>query len=379
MFFHVDESGHTGANLFDEAQPMLYYGVMSSGVNVDILAESRLASLRKRLGVARLHASELGNGSLASVAGDIVAIQKSFSIRFDLYRVAKPDHAIICFFDQVFDQGMNPAMTWTGYWTPLRYVLLLKVASLFDEDIAKLAWDARICVDDNAAHAGMQKVCRTLRARLSWLPDARSRQLIGDALAWAEEHPAEIAYNVETKKSVLEITPNIIGFQSVMHGIAARIKKAGRQASKIIVDQQSQFNKSQRTLADFYSSARGVPFVSGPGMPVMDLKNMPRVPIGFASSSNSAGLELVDIHLWIFKRIVEKKDIAPELYSIVRPQLHRGRSDEISLNAIASRWARHFDEIPELEDMPPVQVERTKEILRIDEERRLKAMQADKK
>jgi hypothetical protein len=374
MYFYIDESGHTGPNLFDEAQPILYYGVLSSKVNVDALAETRLAAMRKRLGVARLHAAELGNGGLVNIVEGVCSIQKQLSIRFDLYRIAKADHAIICFFDQVFDQGVNPAMTWTGYWTPLRYILLLKVASLFNDELARQAWEARICVDDSRAQAGMQTVCRALRGRLDRLPDARSRQLLADALEWAETHPAEISYNVSNKKMVLDVTPNMVGFQSVMHGIASRIKKDGRQASKIIVDRQSQFNKSQRTLADFYSNSCGIPFVSGPGMPVMDLKHMPRVPIEFSSSTDSAGLELVDIHLWIFKRMIENRDVAPELYSIVKPQLHRGRTDEISLNALASRWTKHLDQIPQLEDMPPEQVARGKEILRIDEERRLRAV-----
>ncbi len=203
-----------------------------------------------------MHAAELGNERLASIAQRIAQMQEQFDMRFDLYRVAKPDHAIICFFDQFFDQGLNPAVTWTGYWTPLRYVLLLKVASLFDEDLAKEAWAARINQDDSAAHAGMQSVCRTLRSRLNHLPDARSTQLVGDALTWAEQNAAEISYNVATKKDLLHITPNVIGFQSVMHGIAKRIGSMGRQTSRIIVDQQSQFNKAQRTLAGFYQSAR---------------------------------------------------------------------------------------------------------------------------
>jgi hypothetical protein len=36
-------------------------------------------------------------GRLATVAKELVAIQKKFSLRFDLYRVNKPDHAVICF------------------------------------------------------------------------------------------------------------------------------------------------------------------------------------------------------------------------------------------------------------------------------------------
>lgn len=37
MFSHVDESGHTGSELFDATQPVLYYGVLSSDMNLDVL------------------------------------------------------------------------------------------------------------------------------------------------------------------------------------------------------------------------------------------------------------------------------------------------------------------------------------------------------
>jgi hypothetical protein len=51
LYFYVDESGHTGPNLFDENQPILYYGVLSSKINLDAAAESRVKKIRKKLGV----------------------------------------------------------------------------------------------------------------------------------------------------------------------------------------------------------------------------------------------------------------------------------------------------------------------------------------
>lgn len=374
MYFYVDESGHTGANLFDEHQPMLYYGVLSSRINIDVLVAQKLSSIRKELRVPRLHAAELGNLRLASIAVEIAQLQKKYDFRFDLYRVAKPDHAIICFFDQVFDQGMNPAITWTGYWTPMRYVLLLKIASLFDEDLAKAAWHARITRDDESAHVKMKHVCRELRGRLTRLPDVRSRQLLGDALMWAEKNAASICYNATSKKDALQVMPNIVGFQSVMFRIAERIGKTGRQASKIVVDQQSEFNKAQKTLAEAYQSAKGIVLRLGPGMPEFDMTNMPMVPIEFSSSHQSPGLELVDIYLWVFKRIMERAELAPELYTyIVKPQMHRGRTDELSLNALGCRWSEWYEALPQLEEMSEEQTARGKELLRIDEERRLRA------
>lgn len=370
LYFYIDESGHTGTNLFDQNQPLLYYGVLSSRVNVDIIAESELKQMRAFVGETRLHAADLGYKRLNSIREGLLKLQKKFDMRFDLHRVAKPDHAIICFFDQVFDQGINPAMSWLGYWTPIRYVLLLKIASLFDAQLAERAWEARIEIDDSKAEQGLVTVCLELRNRVDNLPDARSRQLISDTLGWAINNPSEIYYNTKNKEDRLQVTPNLIGFQSVMLGIATRIKKHKKEASRIIVDKQSQFNQAQKTLSEFFASVCGKPWINGPGLPTTNHSCMPTIPIEFASSS--AGLELADVYLWVFKRFLEKKPIAPELLALVKPRFYRGLIDEISLKVIEVRWSRWFEELPEPTEE---QIAKGKELLAIDEEKRLQAVQ----
>ena len=298
-------------------------------------------------------------------------MQKKYDLRFDIYRVAKVDHALISFFDQVFDQGLNPAITWTGYWTPMRYVLLLKLAYLFDEETLKKAWAARIELNDERAESGLVEVCKIIKSRVGELPDERSRNLIYDTLNWAENNPSAIYYNAKRKKDMLSITPNLIGFQSVMHGITLRLLKNGKKASKVTVDRQSQFNKAQKTLADFYASAKDVPMVTGPGLPEISFKGMPTIPISFKAGTDSAGLELVDIYLWIFKRLIEEKELAPEIYPILQKQMHKSKTDEVSINAIASRWQKWFDDLPESSDE---QMDKAKELMAMDEKRRLEGM-----
>ncbi len=39
---------------------------------------------------------------------------------------------------------MNPAVPWTSYWTPLRFVLLFKLTVLFKDEDLKEAWNIRI-------------------------------------------------------------------------------------------------------------------------------------------------------------------------------------------------------------------------------------------
>ena len=371
MYFYIDESGNTGNNLFDPQQPILYYGVISSVKNLDVVAKAPLSLLRDELGVDRIHANELGNAGLPSVANKLTDLQKRHDIRFDLYLVNKKDHAAISFFDQVFDQGMNPAVPWTAYWTPLRYLLLFKVASLFDEKILEKAWIARASRNDLEANKLLVEVCEELLSRIHVIPDARSREIISDALTWAASNVEKIEYNASDKDSSLQISPNLIGFQQVMQGIATRINSVGREAKSIIVDRQNQFNSAQRFLADYYAKLRGEKFPMGPGLPEIDYSSMPLESPKFVSSSESAGLEIVDVYLWAFKRGLENKFIIDELRKMIYLQRHRGKTDAVSLEGIYNRWA------PLLTDDSPLtqeQIKEAKEFLEKQEEYRKKAM-----
>jgi hypothetical protein len=187
------------------------------------------------------------------------------------------------------------------------------------------------------------------------------------------KNPGLLNYNCKTKQEMLTVTPNLIGFQSVMQGIAFRIQSPKASAT-IVVDQQSQFNKAQRSLAEFYANARNVPWLTGPGLPEMDLSKIPTAPIVFRSSKESIGLELVDCYLWMFKRVLERRPLAPELSPLIKYQLSRGRTDDISLSGIEKRWSQWFDELPE-----PTEQQRSvaKDLMAQDEARRLGAIGAN--
>ena len=94
MFFHIDESGNTGMNLFDANQCRLSYGVLSSRLNVDALGKSAHREMMRRLGVNALHANEMGVGGLAEIEDVLQALQKRFRFGFDYYYIDKPVHAL---------------------------------------------------------------------------------------------------------------------------------------------------------------------------------------------------------------------------------------------------------------------------------------------
>lgn len=346
MHFYVDETGHTGPNLFDSTQPVLYYGVLSSPDDLDKVAEAELAALRKKLGVQRLHAAELGIRRLDEVVDSLLILQKKHRIRFDIWQVVKRDHAIISFFDQVFDQGVNPAVPWYAYWTPFRYPLLLNLAGLFDDELVKKAWRARIEAHDGRSSSLFDEVCSELLARVHTLGDRRYIELITDALSWAMTHFEVLGYNCKTGKQKLQIMPNMVGFQFVLHGICSRLGAPNRKAD-IVVDQQSQFNTTQRDLGEFYYEIREMPWLHGHGLPVMDVTNMPAEPLVFQSGTQSAGLELVDIYLWTFKRSMEGKELTKPLTRLVYTNQNTARTDSVSLQSVAKRFKESLEKLLE--------------------------------
>ncbi|WP_084506609.1 DUF3800 domain-containing protein [Geminicoccus roseus] len=355
MYYFVDESGNTGLELFDPHQPVLYYGVLGAQANLDIIAQPLLKELRRELGVERIHANELGVGRLNMVADRISRFSKKNDLRFSFAKVIKPDHAIICFFDQVFDSGMNKAVTWMDYFTPLRYVLLFKIAYLFDESLAKLAWQTRR--ERNSARCAqmLTALCTDLLARVEWLPDARSRDIASGALRWAAAHPHEISYGVGNHDTALQISPNLVGFQSVLQFIASQSGSRRKRVRSIVVDRQTEFNRSQDELAEWYRRMRGHKLSLGPGMPAFDFSLIPAVPPVFVPGDASAGLELVDVTLWIAKRIVEEKLVSQELRALFWSQAKRGMADEVSLSGLERRWC-HLAHLPELTKTLPAEL-----------------------
>lgn len=371
MYAYIDESGNTGSHLFDESQPVLYYGLLTCAKNLDVVAEPSLARLRAELLVDRIHASQLGVAKLIPIADWLIRFQKKHDLRFNVYKVVKRDHAILSFFDQVFDSGMNDAVPRSWYFGPMRYLFLLNIASLFDEDLAKRAWQTRLNQSSEMCAKELADLCTVLSGRALSFPDPRLRDVSVGALKWAAKYPEEISYGASNQESALQISPNLVGFQQVLTGLAARSQKMKRDVRRIIVDRQNEFNAAQELLGDVYRRMKKAgPIQMMPGMPPLDWTHMPDTQFEFVAGDQSAGLELVDVYLWLAKRHFENKSISEEGMKLLYGQRHRGQTDEVSLAGIESRWG-HLRDLPEPSQE---QLEIAEKMVAREEEQRLGAM-----
>lgn len=316
MFFHIDETGNSGNNLFDENQPVLSYGVLSSKLNVDALAIEQHNRILRSIGTESLHANEIGLEGLVPIASDLNELQRRFDFRFDYYFIHKPSFAVVGLYNAVFDAGINPAMKWDWYWTPLRFPQIAALDYVLDEELLRESW--RLClIPRQQKTKEAESISRLLTAVLDRVGnsdiDNRLKEITSDALRYGIAHPTEMDFGIFEKNA---LAPNSIGFQFVLSAIARRQKNSNRKALGITVDRQSQFNPAQRRtfefhskLADYFKGRQGErdrylrhPLFADIREERMNLiTNFPEKQLRISESGKSIGLQLADTYLLAYK------------------------------------------------------------------------------
>ncbi|AEG13647.1 hypothetical protein Sbal175_4438 (plasmid) [Shewanella baltica BA175] len=377
MFFHIDESGNTGNNLFDENQPRLSYGVISSTTNVDVLCKKEYKAIQRIIDDDLIHANVLGVKGLVEIAPLLIKIQKKIKFDFDYYFIEKLDYALVIFFDSVFDAGLNEAVKWDSYWTPLRYVLIHNLSSLFDEDLLREAWKLSIAKRIEKYENDIVTLLSEVksRAKVSSL-DERSKELIIDALNFGISKPLALDFGHPDQKI---ISPNAVGFQFVVASIARRTRKKGRKSiSSIVVDRQHQFNKAQ--ISTHYNLSRlslglnkssakerqmylNNPLYTNFSPEEITHKGLTDRELTISKSADSIGLQIVDVYLWISNKVISGVQLPPDLLELWSLFGHRSLIDGISLKGMAERYQNFESNLPKIEDLTDEQIQLARKLV----------------
>lgn len=161
-----------------------------------------------------------------------------------------------------------------------------------------------------------------------------------------------------------------------MKGIARRLLGAKAEASRIVVDQQAEFNNAQAVLSEMYAKAAGIELANGPGLPKLTFAGMPSTPVEFMASEASAGLELVDVLLWIHRRLDEEKPVAHALMPLVSFNAHKGQTDELSLQGMFRRWGPELSSVPDVTNVPPERLAEVRALMERDNAKVKAALEA---
>jgi hypothetical protein len=345
MFAFVDETGNTGENLFDEEQPLFITAALITKTDFDILYKARMAKLARKLGGQEIHAHKLGTAKIEEIAGELLTLLKRVHATFFLSRVEKRYLATTKVIDTIFDSGENHAVSWHVYnLRPLRLLLVFKVAYLLDEAIVREFWACLMDKNAKRAYEGFVAFCERLLGRVQALPDERSRQVVGEAVEWARQNPEVIYLHSCGKLARYGHLPNMVAFTNLLDGLEMQSQAWHQPVRRIRHDRQMQFEKSLAYWHEIFSNASPDPLY----MPFGE-RHVFRKVFGsefiISSARESAGIQAIDIVLWLFKRVVNGEYLPPNSTRLMQFVFRRAHQHDFSFLGVSSRLSQIFKDI----------------------------------
>ncbi|MCC6591243.1 MAG: DUF3800 domain-containing protein [Bryobacterales bacterium] len=367
---YTDETGNSGLNLFDSAQPFFWTGTLLTQTDLDTISPAVHAACLRRAGCKELHGSELGLTGIEQVASKIQQLLRKHHVRFLFTRIEKAHLAATKFVDTLLDSGVNEAVSLFHYGMRVNrlYLAHIVIANL-DSDDRQEFWE----IYKNGDPKGFGRICMRLEARIeSRIDDSRTRQLLLDAIRWAIANPGPL---IEGTRSPLD-SPNVVALTLLVHGLHFLHELTGLKVGTFIHDEQQQLGKHLKVVFEL-SKKYGQSNPTSPLALLMNVKEMGTFDCNFhvTSSKSSFGLQLLDVALWLSKR---RKD---------HPQLIRGMCSELA-DYIGARsyiseftWDAMFSEVArmlqvvEAMSLSPAREAKGRELMEELEAQRIERMQ----
>jgi len=335
MWAYIDETGNTGNHLFDPQQPFFVTAAMMTRTNFDLTASASMGALAASLGVQALHANTLGLSRLEDIAPKLLKILRKNGAHFVVSRLEKRYLAATKAFDTYFDAGENLAVPWHIYWLrPLRLTVVFKLAYfILTDDIAQTVWNCVTASSEAKSKAYFVDAAVAMRGRVQLLPDERSRQVVTDALQWAIDNPNNFSTYLKDKINRYGHSPNFVAF----NGIELAARQRNRPIQEIVHDRQSQFEK---TIGQWHE------VVSRPDLCTVEpiywpgekephsLSKAPGSTFRTATEETSAGLQAIDVVLWLFKRVFDGKDLGPNTAKLINWVSRRALQHDFSFQGV---------------------------------------------
>lgn len=330
VYGYADESGNTGANLFDPAQPIFYSAAVISDFDIDSSYKEPFTRLASAEGFSALHAAEMGMARLANILPTLAKWIKRDNVRFFIGRIVKRDLVVAKIFDTLFDPHNNLAVPYHIYWAlPLRHVGVLKLNHLVTEDILRGFWSALIESNEKQSHKDFLAALQALRSRVTLLPDQRSREIFIDAFDWAIRYPAELQFHSRQKKMALGHLPNLVSFPEMLRAIDDQASFWKQPVKRIKHDRESQIQVLLKDWHKLLSNAGDGTFRLW--QQTFNVRLVSGSDFQISSSKESAGIQLADIVLWLSKRSDQIGDIGDAATSFLSRVRRNGRPFDLSM------------------------------------------------
>jgi hypothetical protein len=372
IFAYVDESGNTGKNVFDEAQPDFFTAAVVNRGDFDAIWTERIRSVARLAGVEAIHAKELGFAKLEPIAPKLHGFLKTSNAHFFLSRVEKRYLLATKMFDVLFDSGENAAVAWHNYnLRPLKIMLAFKLAAVIDDGIAREFWKCLLLPTEEDSRKMLPAICGALKGRLAVLPDARSREVLGSGLDWIIKHPEAIHFGPEQKIAKQGHFPNLVAFANLLQGLQNFSQLWNRKIACITHDEQSEFGKMLQSWHELFSNAS--PDIIEWAGERYSLQWAPGSHFITKCDDESVGIQMADLALWLYSQALKGKDVPPGCASILNLILERGWHNDFSFIGVESHIIEKWGEVL-FGPMDPEKLEAGKKMLEEAERHRLESM-----
>lgn len=344
MFAFVDETGNTGSNIFDPAQPDFFTGALVTKTNFDLVHGPALRSICKRNGFEFLHASVLGFGPIEKAAPEILELLKRIDARFFLSRVEKRYLVATKVFDTFFDSGENPAASWNVYNVKiLKLILCFKVASLLTEEIEREFWAMLMARSEKVARAKIPGICDAIITRVPLLVDAGSRKTVTETLTWSRDHPEALDIFIAGRQAKNGHMPNMVAFANLLDGLEGFSKRWQRPLRRIVHDRQSQFEGTLAEWHRLFSNASDEP-IRRPDETVV-FQKVAGSTFEVSSSNDSEGIQVADLALWLFKQFEAGRQLPPGAARILNYVFRKGFQSDFSFEGVGAQVKQRYAEL----------------------------------
>lgn len=374
MYAYIDETGNTGGNIFDENQPDFVTAALLTKSNFDLLHKNRIKKLAQMVGDVELHGNEYGLGKIELIADGLLKIFKTANARFFIARAEKKYIAVSKLFDTLFDSFENKAVPWHVYnFRHFRLLLVFKLTEILREDVVKLFWEAIVEKNKKKSYQLFEQALNTLKIDAAGLSDKRAKELTLDAVNWAIKNPESIYIHTNSKAVRAGHLPNVAIFPNLLQGIETFSKKWKRPVREIVHDQQSQFQNILKDWHDMYSNAAaGV--IELPLGEKHQIRRVSGSTFIIKNSSESAGIQAIDIVLWLFKKVLQGKSLPLNSARLMNHVFRFGYHDDFSFTGVGQSLEQEIETINN-KPLDDSDLEKGKEMLKELEIRRQEAMQ----
>ena len=299
-FVFADESGNSGLKLFDDGQDTFWTGTVIAFADLDRKYTTFHRELLNLVEKLELHGNELGFGRIEKIAGRLAWFIREKKLRFSFVRIFKPYLATTKLFDLAFDSGVNPAVPPQAYGVRhLRLINVLHFAQLLTTEDLNEFWSLFEAQDEQR----FSHLLASIRDRVSETPyDKRSIQILTESLTWASEHPKAVLDPFSEHDS-----PNFVAFTALFEHLHAFHKEFGHTIGSFVHDEQDQFiphfTRAFELLAKFHGDSGPLSMISN-----IELVSSFDCTLDVRSSDASFGLQLIDVCLWLCKRVFDRSD-----------------------------------------------------------------------